>query len=131
VPLQKLANAIVRICHGAAAFDPGVVAQYSHQFSVRNLLFLGFNIAEMIGAWGGWQTSCNSGHHQCVCALQSVLSAARPLLMAVAPAASIHVRAAAVLAMVAGLASALQPSARDMDADVLPWTAFSSMAYMV
>jgi hypothetical protein len=51
--------------------------------------------------------------------------------MAVAPAASIKVKAAAVLAMVAGFATALQPSPRDTDENVLHWTAFYSMAYMV
>jgi hypothetical protein len=51
--------------------------------------------------------------------------------MAVAPAASIKVKAAAVLAMAAGLATALQPSAREMDASLVSFIAFYSMAYMV
>ena len=51
--------------------------------------------------------------------------------MAVAPAASIKVKAAAVLAMVAGLVTALQPSSRDPDAKMVSWIAFYSMAYMV
>lgn len=67
--------------------------------------------------------------------LQGMLSDGRPLLMAVAPAASAWVKAATVFTMGSRLTVALDPSGaldalRD-DAQPLPWRAFHLMAYMV
>ena len=67
--------------------------------------------------------------------LQGMLSDGRSLLMAVAPAASISVKSAAVVSMADGLAAALFPSGEvDKmldDEHLLPWRASHSMAYMV
>jgi hypothetical protein len=63
--------------------------------------------------------------------VQSILSDSRPLLLAVAPEASMPVKGTAISAIVAGLADALQPQAMYTDEEMLPWQAFYSMGYMV
>ena len=67
--------------------------------------------------------------------LQGLLSDGRPLLMAVAPAASISAKSAAIITMAIGLEAALFPSGEVdtilSDEHLLPWRAYHSMAYMV
>jgi hypothetical protein len=71
----------------------------------------------------------------CMWMLQGMLSDGRPLLEAVAHAASASMTAAAVFMMGNRLTAALEPSgALDTlldDADLLPWRALHLMAYMV
>jgi hypothetical protein len=66
---------------------------------------------------------------------QGALSDGRPLLMAVAPAATAKVKAAAAAAMAAGLSAALRPDGmvNNMlkEGYMLQWRAVHSMAYMV
>ena len=82
----------------------------------------------------GIDTCCGSNQN-CMWMLQGMLSDGRPLLAAVAPAASTSVTAAAVSTMGNRLTAALDSSgALDTqldDAHLLPWRAFQSMAYMV
>jgi hypothetical protein len=82
----------------------------------------------------GFTNLCGSSQN-CMWMLQGMLSDGRPMLMAVAPAASAYVRAAAVVLMGNRLTAALRPSgALDTlldDAHLLPWRAFHLMAYMV
>ena len=67
--------------------------------------------------------------------LQGLLSDGRPLLMAVAPTASISAKSAAIITMAIGLEAALFPSGEVdtilNDEHLLPWRAYHSMAYMV
>ena len=86
-------------------------------------------------AWCKWLAAAVSRYQQLLYMLQGILSDGRPLLMAVAPAASVSVKAAAICAMAAGFEAALQPSGLVTmllkDEDMLPWQAFQSMTYMV
>ena len=77
----------------------------------------------------------NLSDNSCMWMLQAMLSDGRPLLAAVAPAASASVKADAVFTMGNRLAAALEPSGvldtRRNDRHLLPWRAFHLMAYMV
>ena len=90
-------------------------------------------------AWAAdsWMTKVLGLSHiqNCMWMLQGMLSDGRPSLEAVAPAASMHVKAAAVAVMGNRLTAALGPSGGLStlldDAHLLPWRAFHLMAYMV
>ena len=75
------------------------------------------------------------GDRHCVYMPQGVLSDGRPLLMAVAPAATARVKAAAAAALAAGLSAALRPDGmvNNMlkEGYMLQWRAVHCMAYMV